>query len=427
MRFRTAIIWNAISQFGQSGIQFIATIILARLLTPDDFGIIGMVTIFISLSQMMVDSEMGGALLRKKEVTNTDYSTLFYYNLGVSLILYLILFFCASLIAEFYKRMELIDIIRIIGLTIIIHAFRVVQKIMIFRELQFKFMAIVNVISGTISLFVAIIMAKHGFAYWSLIAQQITLALSNVIIMSWHNRFIPALKFSTESFKYQFTFGISLLGSDTVKTIANNIATNIIAKISPLQFAGYFTQSSRITNFCQSTLGSIMDQSIFPMMAKVENIEVTTRKYTQIFNYSIFCLSFLTFFLIVASRPIILLLLGKNWISSVWMFEILSLMIVPVSIQLLIRNLFKVINKTRVVFYLEIFKSLIVITSLLVMSMVGLKYIIWSLFISQSFSTLFMICTLNKNLNLKYTKYTLIFSLCLLANLAIYFVKPLLF
>ena len=92
MRFRTAIIWNAISQFGQSGIQFIATIILARLLTPDDFGIIGMVTIFISLSQMMVDSEMGGALLRKKEVTNTDYSTLFYYNLGVSLILYLILF-----------------------------------------------------------------------------------------------------------------------------------------------------------------------------------------------------------------------------------------------------------------------------------------------------------------------------------------------
>lgn len=396
MRFRTAIIWNAISQFGQSGIQFIATIILARLLTPDDFGIIGMVTIFISLSQMMVDSEMGGALLRKKIVSRIDYSTLFYYNLGVSLILYFILFFCAPLIAKFYQRHELINIIRVIGITIIIHAFRVVQKIMIFRDLQFKFMAIVNVISGIISLFVAIIMANHGFAYWSLVIQQLSIAFINVVLMGWHNRFLPVLNFSKESFHYQFSFGISLLGSDTLKTIANNIAINIIAKISPLQFAGYFTQSSRITNFCQSSLGALMDQSIFPMLAKIDDFNIIREKYNKLFICVLSILTSITIVIILLSTPIINLILGQNWSNAVWIFEILALTITPISVQLLIRNIFKIINKTSIVLYLELFKSFIVIILLLVASLISLKLVIWALFLSQFVSSIVMINTLNK-------------------------------
>lgn len=285
MRFRTAIIWNAISQFGQSGITFLSTIILARLLTPDDFGIIGIVTIFISFSQMMVDSEMGGALLRKKEVDRTDYSTLFWYNLIVSLILFGVLYFTAPLIADFYKRQELIDVIRIISTTIIIHAFRVVQRIMLFRDLKFKEYTIINVVSGLISMAIAIILAKNGFGYWSLVWQQVILALCNTSLMELYNRFLPFLSFSKASFKYQFGFGISLLGADIIQTIANNISTNIIAKVATLQFTGYYTQSSRLTNFAQSTIGSIMNQSIFPMMAKMESIQDIRSTYIKFLKY----------------------------------------------------------------------------------------------------------------------------------------------
>lgn len=195
MRFRTAIIWNVVSQFGQSGITFLSTIILARLLTPADFGIIGIVTIFIAFSQMMVDSEMGGALLRKKEVSRTDYSTLFYYNLAVSFLLYGILYFSSPLLADFYDRPQLTDVVRVISLTIIIHAFRVVQRIMIFRDLKFKIYAVINVISGIISLAVAIWMAHKGYGYWSLVWQQIVLALCHVVFLEIYNRFIPSLTF----------------------------------------------------------------------------------------------------------------------------------------------------------------------------------------------------------------------------------------
>ena len=129
---------------------------MARLLTPDDFGVIGMVTIFITLGTMMVDSEMGGALLRKKEINRVDYSTLFYYNLVVSIFIYIVLFVCAPFIAEFYDKSLLTDVIRIVSLAIVIHSFRVVQQIMVFRDLDFKSFAIISIISGILSLVLAI-------------------------------------------------------------------------------------------------------------------------------------------------------------------------------------------------------------------------------------------------------------------------------
>lgn len=138
MRFRTAIFWNGVSILGSYGITLLSTIILARLLTPADFAIIGIVNIFIMFSQMLVDSEMGGALLRKNIVNRIDYSTLFYYNFFVSLFIYSTLFLCAPLIARFYSNPELNGVIRVICLTIIIHAFRVSQRIIIFRALKYK-------------------------------------------------------------------------------------------------------------------------------------------------------------------------------------------------------------------------------------------------------------------------------------------------
>lgn len=397
MRFRTAILWNGISQFGQSGITLLSTIILARMLTPDDFGLIGLVTIFIAFSQMMIDSEMGGALLRKKYVTKTDYSTLFYYNLSVSIFIYGILYLVAPLIADFYHKPHLTGIVRIISICIIIHAFRIVQRIIIFRELKFRIYAIINVISGLISLIVAIWLAHSGYGYWSLVWQQLVLAMCHVVFMEIYNKFIPSLTFSKESFKYQFSFGISLFGSDSIRTIANNISTNIIARVSTLQFTGYYSQMSRITNFCQSTCGSLMDQSIYPILAKYESIIKLKDSYYKMLRLLFFIMSIITTIFIIFANSIIEIVLGKEWIEASWIFQILSLTILPTCIQILCRNILKTLGSTKTIFYQETIKSIILILFLLFSAFIGKVYVIWSIVISQSISCiLWLISTQQK-------------------------------
>ena len=398
MRFRTAIIWSGISQFGISGITLLSTIILARMLTPDDFAIIGIVTIFIAFSQMMVDSEMGGALLRKKTVDRTDYSTLFYYNLVVSFALYAVLYLCAPLIADFYNLTSLTEIVRVISLTIIIHAFRVVQKIMLFRDLKFKVYAVINVISGLVSLGLAIWLAYLDYGYWALVWQQIAFAVANVILMEGYNRFIPAWTFSKASFKYQFSFGISLLGSDTVRTIANNISTNIIAKLASLEFTGYYTQTSRITGFCQSSIGSLMDQSVFPMLSKYESVEEIRSTYHRILRLLCIGLIAVTVGFILFARPIILIVLGEKWLPAIWVFQILSLAILPTTVQVLCRNILKTLAATKKVLYLETVKSVIVISLLALAAFISTASVVWSLVVSQSISCIIWIIATGKEL-----------------------------
>ncbi len=401
MRFSTAVIWNGIAQFGQSGVTLLSTIILARLLSPDDFAIIGIVTIFIAFSQMMVDSEMGGALLRKKTVTKTDYSTLFYYNLAVSLLLYAVLYFVAPLIADFYNKPLLTGVVRVISLTIIIHAFRVVQKIMIFRDLKFKIFAVINIASGLLSLGLAIWMAKRGYGYWALVWQQIALAVFNVIFMEAYNRFIPSLTFSKASFKYQFSFGISLLGSDTVQTIANNISTNIIAKLASMQITAFYTHTSRITNFCQTSLGSLMNQSIFPLMAKFESVKEVRRVYYRILKLLCVALILVTILFIIFGYQIVTKVLGSQYAGAVEFFQILSLTILPTTVQVLCRNILKTLGSTKRVLYLETLKSVIVILLLLGGALIDTDWVVWSLVISQSISCVIWLWDTEKDLQRK--------------------------
>ncbi|MDE5883055.1 MAG: lipopolysaccharide biosynthesis protein [Muribaculaceae bacterium] len=404
MGFRTAIIWNGVSQLGTTGITFISNVILARLLTPDDYAIIGLVTIFIAFSQMMVDSEMGGALLRKPTVTRTDYSTLFYYNLAVSLFLFTLLYFIAPLIAKFYSLPQLTEVVRVLSLTIIIQAFRVVQRIMIFREFKFKTYAVINLISGIVSLAVAILMALRGYGYWALIWQQIVQALCNLILMETYNRFIPALTFSKESFKYQFSFGISLLGSNTVSTIANNISTNIIGKISSIEFTGYYTQVSKLTNFCQSSIGPILDQSVFPILAKydkVEDIRATYYRFLKLLTMALIALSILC---IVFARPIISLVLGDQWLGGAFIFQILSLGMLPATLQILCRTILKTLGTTKRVLYLETIKSVIIIALLIGAAFINSDFVVWAVVISQMISCVIWLIATEKELKHKLVK-----------------------
>lgn len=408
MGFKGALIWNFISQLGQNGVNFLSIIILARILTPADFGIIGMVSIFIAFSQMLVDSEFGGALLRKPDISRLDYSTLFVYNIIISIILYAILFSVAPLVAGFYGKPQLVEIIRVLSVTVVLHSFRVVQRVIVFRNMQFKQVAVVSIISGLISLGTAIWMALQGLGYWSLIWQQIVGITLSVVLLGIVTRYIPAIRFSYESFKYQFSFGIGLLGADTLRTIANNINTNVIAKIMPLADVGYFVQSSRISNFAVSFVGSITDQTVFPVLARLQNKDEVQAKYMLFYQLSVALLSIMTVWIILLSRPIVLLLLGEQWIGACWMIAALSMSVLPNMIQMLSRNLLKIVAKTKKMFFLEIVKSVTVIAALVLSAYWGIYVIVWGFVIAQWIVAIYYVYATKGNLKIKFSTQMLI-------------------
>lgn len=396
---RKAILWTGISQTGQYGIQFISTIILARLLTPEDFGIVGMVTIFITFSQVVVDSEMGGALLRKKIVFDIDFSTLFVYNLIISIILYLILYFFAPILASFYEKPILVPVIRILSISVLLHSFRIVQRIKLLRQLNFKVLALISVISGLISLLIAIWMGVEGYGFWALIIQQLVSISISVLIMCFYNKYWPSFSFSFSSFKEQFLFGIGLLGADTLKTIANNINANVIAKVMPLNQTGYFVQSTKLTNFSVNIVSAVMDQTLFPIMSKIDDNVELYDLYSKFYRLTTAVLTYITMWIILLSSSLIVTLLGEHWVNASWMLSALSLTILPCSIQTLCRNILKSRAETRKVFLIETVKSVLMILALLITSIWGIYAIIVGTIVVQLLVAVWMMYIISFEIN----------------------------
>ena len=215
--------WSIIDQIGNQGISFIVGIILARLLSPREFGLIGMITIFIALSESFINSGFSDALIRKKNCTNTDYSTVFYFNLIVGILFTAILYFSAPAIATFFDESELIPIVRVMGIILIIDSLTIIQRTILTKRIDFKLQTRISIIASIGSGVVAIIMAFNGYGVWSLVIQRISRqALNSFFLWLWNN-WRPKLIFSIKSFKELFGFGNKLLISGLISTIFQNI------------------------------------------------------------------------------------------------------------------------------------------------------------------------------------------------------------
>ena len=361
---KKGILWNSVSQFGLIGVQLLATILLGRILTPNDYGILGMVAIFVAIANMIVDSGMGGSLVKKKDVTYKDYSTLFLYNLWVSLFLYLILFCVAPFIATFYDKPELTKAIRVLSLTVVIYAFCITQNVRMVRKMEFRALAIINCSSGLISLFVAVFVAMRGGGYWALIIQQLVTSFCNTLFLSIHNKFIPSFVFSKTSFREQFRFGINLISANLLRTLSENINSNIVAKIVPLQQVGCFVQANRLINYYNSVSRGIIDKTVFPIFAKIEDRNKLLKNYIKLERYLLSITFPVCVLMSLLSSQIIVILLGSQWKEASWMFELLVFSIMPVAIQILNRNILKSLGNTRQIFNNEVVKSVITLSVL---------------------------------------------------------------
>lgn len=373
-------IWASIDRFSTIGIQFVVNLVLARLLMPADFGAIGMLTIFISVSQTIIDGGFVSALIQKKEPTQTDFSTIFFWNISVAIFLYIILCVSAPIIAQFYHMEILCDILRILGITIIIFSINAVQTARLKKTLQFKSIAIANLSAIIISGIVGITMAKLKFGIWSLVAQQLTFGSITTLLYYILTRWLPKCTFSLSALKNLFDFGGFLFIATIFQEVCRNFQGIIIGrKFSAIQM-GYYTQAARLDQVTSNAFPQVISQVMFPVYSSVQDDK---NRLIDILANNIRIISFCIFplmgFLILSAKPIITTLYGDNWLPCAGYFQILCVGGMFTCLQNV--NFFAVaaVGKSRDLFLWSIYKWGFLLAAMFVGLNYGMDGLIWSI------------------------------------------------
>ena len=327
-------LWSGIHKFSITLLGFISGVVLARLLTPHDYGVIGMLTIFIAVSNTFIDGGFGSALIQKKRPTNEDYSTILYWNLGLSVVLYVILYASAPTIARFYDLSLLTEVLRVQGVVLIINAARIVQRTQLRKQLAFKRIAIINVSSNIVALLVTIVLAAMGWGVWSLVVQQLLLCLLTTILYWITSKWRPMLVFSWTSFKELFSFGGFILLSNLFNTFCNNVQGLLIGKVYNSSTLGYYTKSRRTEGYASTFISSVLDQVSYPVFSESQYDKPRMiRVLKQFIGASAFLTFPLMFLLILLAKPLFILLYSEKWLDSVPYFQLLCIAGIAISLQ----------------------------------------------------------------------------------------------
>ena len=400
----SGVVWSAIHKFANVFLGFISGVVLARLLTPHDYGVIGMLAIFLAVSQTFIDGGFGSALIQKKNPTDEDYSTILYWNLGLSFFLYFILYMCAPYIAKFYSLPILRDVLRVQGIVLIINAARIVQHNQLRKKLQFKKVAVINFSANFTALVITIFLAWKGWGVWALVSQQLLLGLLCTILYWLTSKWRPVLTFSIVSFKELFNFGGFMLLSSLFNTLCNNIQGLLIGKVYNSSTLGYYTKARQTEGYASTFISSVLDQVSYPVLSESQD---NCQRMTGILKRFIGTSAYVTFpmmlLLIILAKPVFIILYSERWLPSVLYFQILCLAGIAVCLQNI--NYFAVaaIGKSR-----ELFKWTFVKRGLgLVLVIGGLwLYGIHGLLVG-SVLTSWLIYIINAGLVSKYIGYTI--------------------
>ncbi len=376
----SGVFWSSIQRVGTMGITFVSNIILARILSPEDYGCIAMLMIFISLANTFIDGGFGSALIQKKNPTDEDYSTIFYWNIFLSVLLYIVLYILAPLISEFYNMPLLTKILRLQGVVLFFNALTIVQQNQLRKQLQFKKLSIVYISSAIISLVIAIVMAYRGWGVWSLVAQQISISVIHTILFWIVNSWKPLILFSRKSFKELFNFGGFMLVASLFSTFSNEMQGLLVGKMFNSTTLGLYNQAYRLEGSAATATSSIIDQVTYPVLSSLQNDRLqfitALKRFIQI---PVYICSLVMMILIVIAKPLIILLYSEKWIDSVPYFQILCVAGLAVCLQGSANNAIAAIGKSKVFFVWTIIKrSTTIILCVIGVFIAGMKGLLWS-------------------------------------------------
>lgn len=321
---KSGMLWSFMIQGGIQIINFVVTIILARLLLPEQFGLIGMISIVIAISKVLVDGGFGSSLIRNKDADDIDYSTVFFVNLFTSFVLYGVLFFIAPLLASFYQQEILTNLVRTLGVVIIINAFSLVQSTKLNKELQFKTQFKLAIPSLIISAVVSILMAYNGYGVWSLVAKDIIFASLASLQLWWYAKWVPRWIFNKERLKYHFNFGYKLSLNQIINTTFENLYSIIIGKyFSPAQL-GYFTRARSLEQIPSGFFFNAFNRVFYPLLAHVSDNDIQLKNtYSRLMQIVVFSVTPLLIYLGIIATPFFSWLLTDKWLPAVPFFQLL--------------------------------------------------------------------------------------------------------
>jgi len=375
--------WSFIDNTANLGLSFIVGIILARLLSPQEFGLIGMISIFIALAYSFVNSGFSQALIRKQNCSQADYSTVFYFNLVVGLLFYLILFFTAGYISDFFNEPLLKPMVRVLSLVILINAFTVIQSTRLTKNIDFKLQTKISIIASIVSGTTGIFMAYSGYGVWSLVIKTILgYFLISVFLWYW-NKWKPSLVFSLSSFKELFSFGGKLMVSGLIDTLYRNVYYLVIGKYFSAVELGYYTRADQFQALPSSNLQGIIGRVSYPVLTTIQNdIPRLRTAYKKLIRSTMLITFVLMLGMASVARPMILTLIGEKWEPCIIYLQMLCFVGMFYPLHALNLNMLQVQGRSDLFLRLEIYKKLLAIPVIIIGVIWGIKAMIVGLMVN---------------------------------------------
>ncbi len=384
----SGLIWQYAEKCGAEIILFIVSIILARILTPEDYGVIGLITVFISIANVFATSGMGQALVQRKDPDSTDYSTVFFYSIVFSIILYVILFFTAPLIAGFYNEDVLVPVIRVLGLTVIINAINSVQTAYVQKTMQFKRFFYSSLVGTILSAVIGIVMAYSGCGVWALVGQQLSSRLINTVVLWMTVGWRPEWKFSFKKMGKLFSFGWKLLCSNLIDTVYKNIYSLTIGKFYSAGDLGFYNRGKQFPLLIINNINASINTVLFPVLAgaqdEKERLKAMTRRSIVTSTFLIFpAMAGLT----VIAEPLVRVLLTDKWLPAVPFIQFCCFTYAFWPVNTANLQGIKALGKSGTLLWLEIIKKAIGIITLVATLPLGLMVMMTVRCVTTLFST----------------------------------------
>lgn len=369
-----SVFWSAVERFSVQGVQYLLSIIIARLLLPSDYGLVAMLSIFIAISQAFIDGGFANALIQKNDRTERDYSTVFYFNIAVSTLFYLLLYLSAPLIASFYDEPQLELITKVVGVTLIINSLGIVQQTKLTITLDFKRQAVASLTAVIISGTVGVVMAYKGYGVWAIVWQSILNNLLRVALLWLFSRWKPLFVFSAESFRGLFGFGSKILASSLLHTIYTNLYTLVIGKKFAAAELGFFNRASTLAQFPSTNFTNVIVRAIYPIQCRMQDDEEQLNRlfinYLRMACYIIFPVMI---GLCVLAGPLIEVLLTDKWLPAVPLFQILCIAYMWDPVMKINHNMLNVKGRSDYFLKAELFKKAVAVVILCATIPFGVK------------------------------------------------------
>ena len=370
--------WSALDNAARYGMQFVIGIVLARLLSPDDYGLLGLVGIFTVVCTAFVNGGFTSALIRKKNATDDDYNTVFICNLGMSLLLYAVTFLCAPLIANFFERQELTALVRVSSLGLIIGALGLVQQTRLTKRIDFKTQTKITLVASVVSGIVGIGMALAGFGVWALVWQQLVSQATTTLLLYVYNRWLPRLSFSAESFHDLFGFGWKMMVSILLDAVWKELTQVVVGKFYSPATLGQYTRAKHYAKLLSSNLTSVVERVTYPVLSSIQDDKQRmVSAYRRIIRTSMFITAVALFSLAAVSEPLIYCMIGPKWHEASTYLPLICITFSLYPLHAINLNMLQVQGRSDLFLGLEVIKKIISLAPLFVGAFVGIIPMLW--------------------------------------------------